>query len=123
MQNEAKPTTHKPGHATLTSYVNGFMLSIVLTVAAYLLVVQHTLSNHVLIFSVGALALVQFLVQIFFFLHLGRETRPRWKLLVFGGMLIVVLILVIGSIWIMSNLNYHMTNRQINQYMNRQDGL
>ncbi|HSX33732.1 MAG TPA: cytochrome o ubiquinol oxidase subunit IV [Candidatus Saccharimonadales bacterium] len=107
----------------LTTYVNGFMLSIIFTLAAYALVVQHTLSNRILIAAVAILALVQFLVQLVCFLHLGRETKPRWKLVVLIGMITVVLILVAGSIWIMNNLGYHMTPQQINTYMQSQDGL
>jgi cytochrome o ubiquinol oxidase subunit IV len=58
-----------------------------------------------------------------FFLHLGRETRPRWKLAVFLFMLGVILILVFGSLWIMTNLNYRMMPKQMVQYMNSQAGL
>ena len=60
--------------------------------------------------------------RLYFFLHLGKETKPRWKLYVFGFMVSVVLIIVFGSIWIMNNLNYRMTPAQINQYMNSQGG-
>jgi len=109
--------------ATLTSYIVGFVTSIVLTVEAYLLVAHHLIEGKSLAAAVAGLAITQFLVQLFFFLHLGRETKPRWKLLVFGMMLVVVMIFVFGSLWIMSNLNYHMTPKQINNYLNSQDGL
>jgi cytochrome o ubiquinol oxidase subunit IV len=118
-----KNYTQTKGQATLSSYVNGFLLSVILTLTAYILVVQHTLSTRVILAAIVTLAMVQFLVQLFFFLHLGRETKPRWKLVVFGFMITVVCILVFGSLWIMSNLNYQMTTQQINSYMNRQDGL
>jgi len=110
--------------ATLASYITGFIFSIVLTLAAYLLVTQHAYSNVVIVSAIITLALLQFFVQLFFFLHLGRETRPRWKLLVFGFMITIVFILVFGSLWIMSNLNGRMMNQQqINAYMDDQDGL
>lgn len=104
------------------SYITGFILSIFLTLAAYVTVVQHVLSGGQLVGVIIGLALVQFLVQLFFFLHLGRESRPRWKLFVLFFMILVVLILVLGSIWIMYNLNYRMTPQQMNQYMTNQDG-
>jgi heme/copper-type cytochrome/quinol oxidase subunit 4 len=57
------------------------------------------------------------------FLHLGNEAKPRLKLLVFGFMALVVMILVFGSLWIMYSLNYRMpTQSQINSYMNSQNG-
>jgi cytochrome o ubiquinol oxidase operon protein cyoD len=108
--------------ASLRNYVIGFGLSLGLTLTAYLLVVNHAWSARYLIVAVITLALVQFLVQLRFFLHLGREGQPRWKLFVFLFMVMVVVILVFGSLWIMNNLNYRMTPQQINTYMNNQGG-
>jgi cytochrome o ubiquinol oxidase subunit IV len=113
--------TEPSGYA---NYVVGFILSLVCTLSAYFMVTNHYLSNKwALAGLVGALALIQFIVQITLFLHLGKEKSPRFKLLVFAFMLTVVLILVGGSIWIMYNLNYRMMSpNQINKYMNAQDG-
>ncbi len=113
----------KRERARLAGYINGFLGSVFLTMAAYLLVVQHTLSNHVLIGVIAILALIQFVVQLLCFLHMGTETRPRWKLAVFLFMIIIVVILVGGSLWIMANLNKNMNTKQVNQYLNSQDGL
>jgi cytochrome o ubiquinol oxidase subunit IV len=66
---------------------------------------------------------VQFIVQMFLFLHVGEERGPRLKLLAACLMLGVVLILVFGSLWVMNNLNYRMTPQQITQYMQSQDNL
>jgi cytochrome o ubiquinol oxidase operon protein cyoD len=114
---------HETDRGTLRTYVTGFIASIALTLAAYLLVTRRALSRRTLIAAVIGLALAQFLVQLLFFLHLGRETKPRWKLMVALFMVMVVLILVFGSLWIMTNLNYRMTPDQINKYMNGQAGL
>lgn len=104
------------------SYMVGFGLSILLTMIAFELVTKHVLHGAGLVTILIGLALIQFWVQLFFFLHLGKETKPRWKLLVLVFMVLVVLILVGGSIWIMNNLNYRMTPQQINNYMQNQDG-
>lgn len=109
---------------TLRSYVVGFIGSLVFTLAAYLLVTHDLLSRRVLIASVITLALAQFLTQLLFFLHLGRERQPRWKLLVFLFMVVVVAILVFGSLWIMYKLNYHQSPQQMFKYLNSQsDGI
>ncbi len=116
-----KPRTQR---FSVESYVVGFILSLAFTLTAYVLVVQRTLSRRILIIAVTILALAQFFTQLLFFLHLGRETKPRWKLLVFLFMTMIVAILVFGSLWIMYNLNYHMTLQQMYQYLNNQgDGL
>jgi cytochrome o ubiquinol oxidase subunit IV len=124
----SQPTNNSmPGEyakVSLRSYVIGFAASLVLTLSAYILVVHNLLTRRVLIGAVATLALAQFFSQMFFFLHLGRETKPRWKLLVFAFMVLVVAILVFGSMWIMYNLNYHMTLQQMYQYMTNQgDGI
>ncbi|HEX3569180.1 MAG TPA: cytochrome o ubiquinol oxidase subunit IV [Candidatus Saccharimonadales bacterium] len=104
-------------------YITGFLLSISLTIVAYALVMHHGIAHTALIASIIALAVVQCLVQLFFFLHLGHETKPRWRLVVLLTMLLVIGILVAGSIWIMNNLNYRMTPQEINTYLHDQDGL
>jgi cytochrome o ubiquinol oxidase operon protein cyoD len=115
---------HEPNTGTPTSYTIGFGLSVALTLVAYLLVVNQKLSHRWLLATIVTLALVQFLVQVVFFLHLGTETKPRWKLLVFLSMVSIVAILVIGSIWIMDNLNYHMMSLHEEQiYMHDHEGL
>jgi cytochrome o ubiquinol oxidase operon protein cyoD len=115
---------HSPIQGSYKSYVIGFLLSLACTLIAYTLVTHNALSGKwALAILVAVLALIQFFTQMTLFLHLGHESKPKYKLLVFGFMVTVVLILVSGSIWIMYNLNYHMmTPSQINNYMSKQDG-
>jgi cytochrome o ubiquinol oxidase operon protein cyoD len=60
-----------------------------------------------MLYLLGGLALAQAIAQLVWFLHLGHESAPRWKLVAFAFMLLVLVILIVGSIWIMNNLNYH----------------
>ena len=119
---------HETDQPTLRLYTTGFVLSLCFTLLAFGLVEEHIHSGHTvfshpfLIGMTAVLALAQFFTQIYFFLHLGRETKPRWKLLVLCFMVLVVSIIVFGSIWIMYNLNYRMSPNQINQYMLNQNG-
>lgn len=115
---------HDRTNGSLHTYVSGFILSVTLTLAAYVLVTSDAYSKWTIALAIAALAVIQFVVQLLFFLHLGRESKPRWRLLVFSFMLLVVGILVIGSLWIMYSLNYRMTftPQQINNYMQDQDG-
>lgn len=115
----------EPPHGSLRSYVIGFTSCLLLSLVAYGVAVSQTISNTAAIFIIAALAIVQFFIQLTRFLHLDSEFKPRWKLAVFILMITIVLIVVIGSLWIMSNLNYHMLNtpNEINQYVQSQDGL
>lgn len=108
---------HGAGHGSYLSYTIGFLLSIVLTLAAYFLVVDKILTGSRLVAAIVGLAVVQLFVQLVFFLHLGRESRPRWNLMVFWFALLVVVIVVFGSIWIMENLDYHMMPNEMEQRM------
>ena len=98
----------------LVGYIIGFILSLVCTFLAFWMVNAHingahmTFSHAVLIPMLAILAFSQFIVQLVYFLHMGNETKPRWKQLVFWFMIIIVLIVVVGSLWIMQNLNYNM---------------
>jgi cytochrome o ubiquinol oxidase operon protein cyoD len=110
-------------HSRLGTYITGYLLSIYLTLTAYLLVRNRAFDHAWLVGFLVVLALLQFFVQLVYFLHLGLEKNSRWRLFVFGLMVLVVGILVGGSIWIMNNLNYRMTPQQMNNYMNSQDSL
>ncbi len=116
---------HQPENATLKNYVIGFVSSIVLTMSAYLLAYYHAGGRGLLFGLLAVLALIQFSVQLIFFLHVGKEFSPRLKLIVTLFMMLVVLIIVGGSLWIMYNLNHRVmpSTKQMVQYMNREDNL
>lgn len=94
-------------YSSYKSYSIGFVLCTLLTLAAYFAVDQKLLNGMALISTILGLGLVQALVQLILFLHLDKEEGPRWNLTVFFCMLSVLLIIVIGSLWIMANLRYN----------------
>jgi cytochrome o ubiquinol oxidase operon protein cyoD len=104
--------------ATVMPYVIGFLSAITLTLLAYFIVTMELLSGNMAAWVIMGLAAVQLMVQLVFFLHLGRDKKSRWNVASFYFMLIVLLIIVIGSLWIMENLNYNMmTPDQMNEHM------
>ena len=103
------------------AYITGFVLSLLLTLTAFLAVDKNWFSTSVLIGLVTTLALIQFCVQMYYFLHLGQEEKPKLKLMAFWFMLLVVSILVFGSLWIMNNLDYNMNPSQTQHYIEKQD--
>ena len=119
------------GRGMLATYVTGFVLSLLLTGVAYTLVWEHvhsrheTLSHHFLIPAVLGLAILQLVVQLVFFLHMSRESKPRWNALMFSFAVLIVFIVVAGSVWIMNSLNYRMMSspEEVNKYMQSQDSL
>lgn len=96
----------EPYHSTFKSYVIGFLLSLVFTFGAYFLVSEHLLAGVALGICLGALALAQAAIQLLYFLHLGKEGKPHWNTLFFFFMFTVLVIIVLGSLWIMYSLDY-----------------
>ena len=96
-------------YGSVRSYTIGFVASVAITLLAFYLAQNPSgLSANHLLYTIFGLALLQLIVQLVFFLHLGKEEKPRLNLMVFSFMLIVVVIIVGGSLWIMDNLNYNM---------------
>lgn len=108
----------------LKSYLMGFILSVFLTLLSFILVIKKVFSVDKTILIIVITALVQFSIQLIFFLHINRNAKKSWQLSALVFMVIVVFILVFGSIWIMYNLNYRMmpTNTQVNNYLKSQGG-
>lgn len=86
-------------------YTIGFIVSIVLTLISFFLVAEHVFERAALITTIVVLALIQAVVQLVIFLNLGAESKPRWKLITFLFMLLVLVIIAFGSLWIMFNLD------------------
>lgn len=108
-----KPEFIESSNGSFKTYTSGFILSLSLTGTAFWLAHKHIVSHHVspsdnvMLAALAALAVVQLFVQLVFFLHLDRESKPRWNNVVLAFAVTVVVIIVGGSIWIMTNLNYH----------------
>ncbi len=106
---EIEEHTPKREHGTTKSYVTGFILSLVFTIIPYYLVVEKVMTGNAVIGTILGFGVLQMLVQVIFFLHLGREKKPYWQrsflMATIGGIVVVVG----GSLWIMSHLRYNMT--------------
>ncbi len=116
----------KEAPARVNAYIIGYISSVVTTFAAYLLVSYQVWPTNILIIVIAALAVLQLIIQLVFFLHLGNEKAPRWKLATISMAVIIVGIVVGGSIWIMNNMNTNMTNmtpEQEAQYLKNNEGL
>nr|WP_245996318.1 cytochrome o ubiquinol oxidase subunit IV [Paenibacillus taihuensis] len=94
---------HAGHHGSLTEYVIGFLLSIILTVIPILAVVDDWMGRTATIILLLATAALQFGVQLLFFMHLREEQGPRYNLVTLILGLIVVVVVVYGSIWIMDH--------------------
>lgn len=107
----------------LILYIAGFIISILLTIVAYVLVVNQVFSSSIVIFVIMLLAIIQLIAQLFFFLHLAEEQNPRWNLIFFMNTVGIILLVVVGSIWIMQNLNNNTMPKNINKSILQNEGI
>ncbi len=86
----------------------GLVTSLTLVVASYRIATHHEVIGFHLLLTILGLAVAQALLQLFFFLHLGLESKPHWGMATFLFTALVVVIIIGGSLWIMDNLNYNL---------------
>ena len=110
----------KEWHGTYQAYAIGFFASLFLTGLSFYLVISHTFSTSVLSYTIVGLALVQAAVQLRFFLHLGQEAKPLWETIVFFFMLVILLIICLGSLWVMNDLNSRMMPDMTKELLNHE---
>lgn len=98
---------------TLRTYITGFALSILLTLTAFGLMWMHIHTRHVfpthneLAAGFIALAILQLVVQLICFLHIGKKS-PSANLAMLSFAIFIVFVVVGGTLWIMTNLNQNM---------------
>jgi cytochrome o ubiquinol oxidase subunit IV len=94
-------STHE-NHGTIKAYITGFILSIVLTLIPLVLVLNHVLAKTTLIVTILLAAVLQFVIQLFFFMHIRDGKGPRYNVMSLILGIIFAVTIVAGAIWIMA---------------------
>lgn len=105
-------------------YTYAFVIAAALTFIAYSLVTGKLLEGSWLAAALLAAAAAQLYVQSRYFLHLDDDTqKPKWRLASYLFTWFTLLIIVVGSLWIMNNLNYNMmmSPEEMNEHMLEQN--
>lgn len=108
----------------LVKYVLGFASALILSTAAYLVVVQHWFASSTVTMAVLLLlATAQLIIQLVCFLHLGMRGRSRSRTFTIAFTLVMMMVIVVGSLWVMHNLDYRMgmSPEAMNEYMIKQN--
>ena len=98
-------------HASVKSYMIGFVLSIILTAIPFSLVIDaahYGFTAETVLAAVLMLAVVQVFVHVVYFLHMDRSAEQRWNVVAFAFTVMILVIVVSGSVWIMHNANANM---------------
>lgn len=101
---------HTPGtHGTFRSYTTGFVLSVILTAIPFWLVMGDVLDDTLTTsLVIMALAAVQIVVHMIYFLHMNTKSEGGWTFLSLVFTLTLVVITLVGSIWVMYHLDRNM---------------
>ncbi|MDD1017254.1 cytochrome o ubiquinol oxidase subunit IV [Pseudomonas rubra] len=101
--------SHAEGnHGSVKSYVIGFVLSVILTAIPFGLVMFPSMPKDITIMVVVALAVIQVVVHLVYFLHMDRSAEQRSNVSTFLFTVMVIALLVGLSLWIMFSIHTSM---------------
>ncbi len=96
-------------HGTFRSYMTGFVLSVILTAIPFWLVMGDVLGDALRTsIVIMALAAVQILVHMLYFLHMNTKSEGGWTFMALAFTLTLVVITLVGSIWVMYHMDQNM---------------
>lgn len=95
-------------HGSVKTYLVGFILSIILTGIPFWIVMEGSASHATMLAAILVSAVVQIMVHLVCFLHMNTSSSERWNVAALAFTVLIIAILVVGSIWIMWNLNLNM---------------
>ena len=103
---------HVAGHETSESipgYLVGLGLATLLTIVSFVVARTTLVWEPSIPVALGVLAIAQMGVHLVFFIHIttGPDNSNNVMALAFG--VLIVLLIIAGSLWIMTNMNRHMT--------------
>jgi cytochrome o ubiquinol oxidase operon protein cyoD len=96
-------------HGTFKGYVTGFVLAVILTAIPFWMVMGKVFeSSSTTAIVILALAVVQIVVHMVYFLHMNTRSEGGWSLLALIFTMVLVVITLAGSLWVMYHLNSNM---------------
>ena len=96
-------------HSTLSGYLIGFVLSIVLTAIPFWLVMNGVISHRpTAVLVLGGFAVAQILVHMVYFLHMNGKVEGGWTLVSTIFTVVFVAIAIAGTLWVMFHMNENM---------------
>lgn len=72
------------------------------------MVMNGTASHSTILAVVVGMAVIQVVVHLIYFLHMNTSSEERWNLVALLFTAMIIGIVVVGSLWIMYNLNINM---------------
>ena len=104
----AHPEAAHADHGSTKSYLVGFALSVVLTLASFGVVMSGLVPHQLMMPGIVVFGVAQLLVQLVCFLHMGTSPSQRSNLAIMLFTMLILAIVVVGSLWVLHNMNENM---------------
>lgn len=95
-------------HGSTKSYLVGFALSVLLTLASFGVVMSGLVPHDLMMPGIIVFGVAQLVVQLVCFLHMGTSPSQRSNLAIMLFTLLILAIVVVGSLWVLHNMNVNM---------------
>ncbi len=89
-------------------YIIGYGGSLFLTLCVFFIAYQWGIETPGVYLAIGLLGLAQLIVQLVYFLHIDRRRSSREDLDLVLFSTLVLLIIILGTVWILGNLAIRM---------------
>jgi cytochrome o ubiquinol oxidase operon protein cyoD len=97
-----------PVERSIRPYLIGLGLALILTAIPFALVATHALPRLTTLVIIAIAAVIQILVHLGFFLHIGFRSTPRENLIAMAFAAVLIVFMVGGTLWIMFDLHHRM---------------
>ena len=95
-------------HGSTKSYLIGFALSVLLTLASFGVVMSGLVPHDLMMPGIIVFGVAQLVVQLVCFLHMGTSPAQRGNLAIMLFTILILAIVVVGSLWVLHNMNVNM---------------
>jgi cytochrome o ubiquinol oxidase operon protein cyoD len=95
-------------HGSTKSYLIGFALSVLLTLASFGVVMSGLVPHDLMMPGIIVFGVAQLVVQLVCFLDMGTSPSQRGNLAIMLFTLLILAIVVVGSQWVLHNMNVNM---------------
>ncbi|BBI01357.1 cytochrome o ubiquinol oxidase subunit IV [Buchnera aphidicola (Nipponaphis monzeni)] len=92
----------------LNNNLLGLLISIILTYLSLYIIIEQIFLKDIRLLFITLVSIIQIIVHIKYFLHISNFSDYNWSVSIFVFSAIVVLIIILGSMWIMNDLNHHL---------------
>lgn len=95
-------------HPTNNSHWRGLVLSMIFTIIPFCIVQYNFFEKNTSLIIIVLCSVIQIYIHLIYFLHIGEVSNQEWYIISLVFTVFILLILICGSVWIMTHLHYNL---------------